>query len=45
VDDIRLPEETLAALLQHSPFVPAELIATFTRASRASSRGISQAPS
>lgn len=27
-----LPEETLAALLQHSPFVPPELIATFGRA-------------
>lgn len=27
-----LPEETLAALLQHSPFVPPELIATFSRA-------------
>jgi hypothetical protein len=26
-----LPEETLAALLQHSPFVPPELIATFSR--------------
>ncbi len=27
-----MPEETLAALLQHSPFVPPELIATFSRA-------------
>jgi hypothetical protein len=27
-----LPEETLAGLLQHSPFVPPELIATFSRA-------------